>query len=77
MAVIYSSGGRTMPHDNQMRNAGQSEVEMILESVRALRERIVAAWSERAVILSPEEQERLRREIHETCETLTTVTRLR
>jgi len=62
---------------NCVGDAEHSEAAKILRNLCDLREQIVTAWGERAVILSPEEQVRLRREIHETCEMLTTITRLR
>jgi len=51
-----------------------SEATRILADLRRLREELVAAWLERAVILTREEQDMLRDEIRETCELLTTLT---
>ena len=55
--------------------AGSSEAEEILSNLRALREQIVTAWSERGVVLSRPEQAALHAEIKETCEFLTALTR--
>ena len=52
-----------------------SDAEDILSNLRALREQIVTAWSERGVVLSRPEQAALHAEIKETCEFLTALTR--
>ena len=52
-----------------------SEAEAILQNLRDLREQIVIAWQERAVVLSSEEQAELHAEIRQTCEFLTELTR--
>ena len=51
-----------------------SEGDSILENLRALREQIIIAWRERAVVLSTEEQAALKAEIEKTCEFLTDLT---
>ncbi|WP_205481740.1 hypothetical protein [Sphingomonas arenae] len=53
----------------------QSEADAILSNLRALRDQIVTAWRERAVVLSREEQVRLHAEVKQTCEFLTQLTR--
>jgi predicted nuclease of restriction endonuclease-like (RecB) superfamily len=54
---------------------GSSDAEEILSNLRALREQIVTAWSERGVVLNRPEQAALHAEIKETCEFLTALTR--
>lgn len=54
--------------------ATPSEADRILHELRRLRETIVVAWDERAVILSREERHELRQEIKETCDLLTQLT---
>lgn len=61
------------PNDPQGSN-GSSEAERILADLRALRQSVVVAWQERAVILSREEQLQLTAEIKRTCEILTDLT---
>jgi hypothetical protein len=61
---------------NEQSNLDHSEAEAILHNLHALRDQILTAWGERAVVLTREEQARLRDEIHKTCEMLTTITRL-
>lgn len=56
---------------------GPSEADLLLERVRTLRDEIVTAWQERAVVLSKFEQERLHQEIVKTCELLSAMTRTR
>jgi len=46
-----------------------------MTNLRALRDQIVTAWSERGVLLSREEQAALHAEIKQTCEFLTDLTR--
>jgi len=53
---------------------GSAEVERILAELRALRQCVLVAWKERAVILSREEQLTLKAEIKETCEILIDLT---
>ena len=52
-----------------------SEAEAILQNLRTLRDQIVIAWNERAVVLSRDEQAELHAEIKQTCEFLTDLTR--
>ena len=52
-----------------------SEADLILADLRALKRRVVEAWHARAVVLTPEEQVRLRDEIRDTCELLSDLTR--
>lgn len=52
----------------------RSEGDSILANLRALREQIVIAWRERAVVLSREEQAELQAEIKHTCQFLTDLT---
>jgi uncharacterized protein YukE len=54
---------------------GPSEADSILQNLRVLREQIVVAWAERAVVLSREEQDLLHLEVKETCEFLSHLTR--
>ena len=54
---------------------GSAEADSILLNLRALRDQIVTAWSERGVVLSREEQSMLHAEIQQTCEFLTILTR--
>lgn len=49
---------------------GSMEAEEIRTNLRALRNQIIAAWGERGVILSREEQAILHAEIKQTCELL-------
>jgi len=44
-----------------------SEAKRILTELRALRQSIVDAWQQRAVILTAEEQQLIRDEIRQTC----------
>ncbi|MBV8688236.1 MAG: hypothetical protein JOZ90_08590 [Alphaproteobacteria bacterium] len=53
---------------------GTSEAELILSDLRRLRERIITAWFERGVMLTLDEQARLRDEIRQTCSLLTDLT---
>ena len=62
------------PNDHQPVTIGSSEAERILAELRALRQSIVVAWKERAVILSREEQLALKAEIKETGDILTDLT---
>ena len=54
---------------------GSLEAEEIMTNLRALRDQIVTAWSERGVMLSREEQAALHDEIKQTCQFLTDLTR--
>lgn len=60
---------------NNVVSIGASEVEVILNNLRSLRDQIVTAWQERGVLLSREEQGQLHAEITQTCEFLTDLTR--
>jgi hypothetical protein len=51
-----------------------SEAQRILADLRVLRRKFIDAWEERAVILTAEEQRRLKNEIADTCSLLTTLT---
>jgi hypothetical protein len=51
-------------------STGRSEAQLIFADLKTLRNRIVAAWQERAIMLSSEEQRDLRDEIQRTCELL-------
>ena len=51
-----------------------SEAERVLAKLSALRRAVLEAWSERAVILTREEQARLREEIRDTCDLLSDLT---
>ena len=62
------------PMDHQVVTIGLSEAERILADLRSLRQSIIVAWRERAVILSREEQLELTAEIKETCQILTDLT---
>ncbi len=50
------------------------QAEGILHNLRSLREQITVAWSERAVMLSREEQDALHAEIVQTCSFLADLT---
>ena len=50
------------------------EAERILSNLRSLRNQIVTAWRERAVVLTAEERTELRHEIKETCRFLEDLT---
>lgn len=54
-----------------------SEADIILRDLRILRDQVLAAWYERCVILTPDEQADLHDEIKRTCELLTDLTRQR
>lgn len=56
---------------------GSSEADAILHNLRSLRDDIVVAWQERAVILSAAERAALHEEIKATCDLLTDLTRSR
>lgn len=60
---------------NNVHSIRPSEAEAILQNLRCLRDQIVIAWRERAVVLSREEQAELHAEIKQTCEFLTDLTR--
>lgn len=68
---MYVSHEHAMP---SVVSIGPSEADSILHNLRALREQIVVAWAERAVILSKEEQNLLHLEIKDTCEFLSHLT---
>lgn len=53
---------------------GTYRPEEMLDEIRDLRERIVSAWRERAVMLTREEQNLLYGEIKETCRLLNDLT---
>jgi hypothetical protein len=54
---------------------GAFDAQAMLAEVRALRQRVVDAWRERAVLLTREEQKELRDEINDTCALLTELTK--
>ena len=67
------------PSSQQLSHTGDndhrvSEAQNILSDLHALRNRIVVAWQERGVMLTPEEQQMLRDEIKATCTFLTDLT---
>ena len=51
------------------------DADSIIRDLRVLRDQIVTAWRERAVVLSTEEQALLHSEITQTCAFLTDLTR--
>ena len=51
-----------------------SEADQIIDSLRAMKRGVIDAWKERAVVLTREEQRRLRDEIRDTCELLQNLT---
>jgi hypothetical protein len=61
--------GRTNIHQLDVFCADDLVVE-----ISGLRTRLISAWRERAVMLTPEEQKRLRQEIKDTCALLTELT---
>jgi hypothetical protein len=69
------SGSQQDQSNNNVVSIGSLEAEEILTNLRALRDQIVTAWSERGVVLSREEQEALHDEIKQTCQFLTDLTR--
>ena len=54
---------------------GAFDGEDLLAELRELRERLIAAWRERAVMLTREEQDRLLEEIKDSCALLTDLTK--
>ena len=68
---MYVSHEQAMP---SVVGIGPSEADSILQNLRALREQIVVAWAERAVVLSREEQDLLHLEVKDTCEFLSRLT---
>ena len=69
------SGTNHEPTRSNVVSIGASEADSILENLRLLREQIVTAWQERAVILSKEERQALTAEIRQTCQFLEDLTR--
>ena len=69
-----SNPQQDQPYANVV-SIGSMEAEEILTNLRALRNQILAAWGERGVVLSREEQARLHAEIKQTCELLMDLTR--
>ena len=67
--------GSQQDQSNNVVSIGSCEAEEILANLRALRDQIVTAWSERGVVLSREEQAGLHAEIKQTSEFLTDLTR--
>jgi hypothetical protein len=70
-----------MPHSNQDSHGssnvvgiGATEAHAIMADIRQLRQRVLVAWNERAVVLTKEEQRELKAEITHTCELLTLLT---
>jgi hypothetical protein len=53
---------------------GVSEADRLLNNLRKLREELINAWFERGVMLTPDEQVRLRDEIRQTCALLSDLT---
>jgi hypothetical protein len=51
-----------------------SEAQVLFSKVKSLRDELVTAWQERAVVLSKLGQERLYDEIKKTCELLSGMT---
>ena len=62
------------PIDHQVAKNDSSEADRIMADLRALRQAVLVAWQERAVILSREQRLELTAEIKETCELLTGLT---
>ena len=50
-----------------------SELDEMLAGLESLRQTVVTAWQERAVVLTKDEQRRLREEIRRTCDLLGTL----
>lgn len=69
-----SMSGSQQDHSNVV-SIGSLEAQEILTNLRVLRDQIVTAWTERAVVLNREEQDALHAEIQQTCEFLTNLTR--
>ncbi len=63
------------PHQFTSATNSHSEAERLLANLRSLRNDIVTAWRERAVILTREERTKLRDEIKQTCQFLDDLTR--
>ena len=74
-AGVCMSGFEQGQSANNVVGIGSAEADSIVENLRALRDQIVTAWSERGVVLSREEQAALHSEIQQTCEFLTNLTR--
>ena len=68
------SGSQDQPNSSNVVSIGSNEAEDILTNLRALRDQIVTAWSERGIVLGREEQAALHAEIKQTCEFLTALT---
>jgi hypothetical protein len=62
-------------HRSNVYEIGAFSADAMLADVGDLRVRLVAAWRERAVMLTREEQDRLRQEIIDTCALLTELTK--
>ena len=62
-----------MPHQDQtnIHQLGAFSADDMLASLAELRNNLISAWRERAVMLTRDEQERLKREIADTCSLLT------
>lgn len=73
MSVI----SRHQSFEVDLKSQPSSELEAVLARVRILRDELVIAWQERAVVLSKSEQGSLYQEIVGTCELLTNLTRSR
>lgn len=71
MSSLYQDG----LNDNVV-SIGASEAEELIRNLHSLRNQIVTAWRERAVIFSEEEQAQLHAEIRQTCEFLKDLTML-
>ena len=63
------------PFEFDIAGYDRSEAGAILANLRSLRDQVVTAWRERAVILTSEEQAELQAEIRQTCDFLTDLTR--
>jgi hypothetical protein len=65
----------TNQEHSRVHELGAFSSDAMLADFRDLRLRLIGAWRERAVMLTPEEQGRLRQEIIDTCALLTELTK--
>lgn len=71
MSGVHQDGA-----NNNVVSVGASEADDIIQSLHSLRNQIVTAWRERAIVLSDEEQAQLHAEVQRTCEFLKDLTML-
>ncbi len=67
--------GTDQENPSNVVSIGMADAYTISRNLRLLRDQVIIAWTERAVLLSKEEQSDLVQEIQDTCEMLTDLTR--